>query len=155
MTGFQGPLIAAVLSGVAALAVGWKLGGDSQRIACQKQIAEIRRVADDLLNKQLTEIKTLQIEKAGAFAEVDKVNATTVRQFNELQALLSVDAAKRAAASVQFEKAITQAGRDARDAATRAADARKVIENVANDCARAGMPDDVVGVLNGIIGATP
>lgn len=155
LTGFQGMAVAAAVAGIAAFGVGWKVGGDNQKAQCDKQIAVIKKVADDLINSQQQEILTLQAETAQAQGEVAKVNAETHRQFAELQALLTADQTKREEASARVAQAANQAARDARTAAQRADAAREVIQNVADKCASAGVPDDVVQLLNGLLSPTP
>jgi hypothetical protein len=155
LTGLQGMLVSAGVAGLLAFGAGWQLSADRQKAECQKQVAVIKKVADDLINSQQQEILTLQAETAQAQSEVAKVNAETHRQFAELQALLTADQLKREEASALVAQAANQAARDARTAAQRADAAREVIQNVADKCASAGVPDDVVQLLNGILAPTP
>ena len=150
-SGFQGMLVSAGLAAVVAFGVGWKWGSDSQTAKCTQQITQVRKIAEDLINTKLQEIMTLQAETAQAHAEVAKVNQTTRLQFEELQTLLTADQAKREAASIKVERAANQAAVAAREAATRAQAAREVIQNVADKCASAGVPDDVRRMLDGIL----
>jgi membrane protein involved in colicin uptake len=155
INGLQGMLVSAGVAALVAFGAGWKFGGDSQAVKCQKDIAHVRKVAEDLINVKLQEIMTLQAEKAQAQAEVAKVNDTTRKQFEELQTLLAADQFKREEAAIKVERAANQAARDARDAATRAQAAREAIQNVADKCAAAGVPDDVLSMLNSILAPTP
>lgn len=147
----QGILISAGLAAIVAGGIGLKIGSDNEARKCDGKIAVVRKAAEEVINAKLQEILTLTAEKAQAQAEVAKVNETTHRQFAELQTMLSADAVKRDEASAKVEKAATQAARDAREASARAQAAREVIQNVADKCAAAGVPDDVVRMLNGVL----
>lgn len=155
LSGLQGMLVSAGLAGLVAFGAGWQLSADRQKGECQKQITRVKEIADGLINSQQQEILTLTAEKAQAQAEVAKVNAETMRQFEALQAMLTADQLKREEASELVARAANQAARDARTAATRAEAAREVIQNVADKCAAAGVPDDVVELLNGILAPAP
>lgn len=151
----NGLLVTGVLAGVAGLGLGAKFGADHESRKCEAKVAAVRKAAEEVINAKLQEILTLQAEKAQALSEVEKVNATTRKQFEELQALLTADQAKRDEAAIKVEKAATQAARDAREAATRATAAREVIQNVADKCAAAGADPEFVRMLNGILAPTP
>lgn len=94
----------------------------------------------------------LLAERDQARAEVDKTNAAIAAQVKELAALMSADSAERQAAAVRMEAAAVDAAKQAKLAGQRALAAREVIQNVADQCARAGVPDDVVRVLRDITG---
>lgn len=155
LSGFQGMVVSAAVAGLLAFGAGWKVGGDSQAVKCQKEVARVREIANNLINQQQQEILTLQAEKAQAQGEVAKVNAETNRQLEALAAMLTADQMKREEAAALVATAANQAARDARTAASRAAEAREVIQNVADKCAAAGVPDDVVELLNGILAPAP
>lgn len=146
-------LVAGGIAGLVAFGGGMSFGKWLEKGACEKRIEAVKEAAAELIDKKDAEITTLGLEKAQAQAEVAKVNAETLRQFNELQTLLSADQVKRDEAATRVEKAAQLAAANARDAAAKASEARKVIQNVADQCARAGVPDDVVRVLNDILGA--
>lgn len=153
MINLQGMLIAGGVSALVAGGIGMQVGKMMERGACETRVKALEKAAATLIDKKDTEILILGAEKAQAQAEVAKVNSETLRQFNELQLLLTADQAKRDEASARVEAAARQAAANARDAATKAQAAREVIQNVADQCARAGVPDDVVRVLNDILGA--
>lgn len=94
----------------------------------------------------------LLAERDQARSEVDKTNAAIAAQVKELAALMSADSAERQAAAVRMEAAAIDAAKQAKLAGQRALAAREVIQNVADQCARAGVPDDVVRVLRDISG---
>jgi hypothetical protein len=91
-------------------------------------------------------------ERDQARAEVDKVNGAIASQVAELAKLMSADKDERTAAALRMEAAATSAAKEAKLAGQRALAAREVIQNVADQCARAGVPDDVVRVLRDITG---
>ena len=154
MMNFKAMSIGAALGGLVLGGVGLQAGRWMERGACDKRVAALERAAATLIDKKDAEILVLGTEKAQAQAEVAKVNSATLAQFEEMKLLLTADQAKRDAAAVRVEKAAQQAALNARDAAAKSIEARKVIQNVADQCARAGVPDDVVRVLNDIL-ATP
>jgi membrane protein involved in colicin uptake len=153
MINWQGPLIGALVAGLAAGGMAWQVRGGIEKAACQSRVADVMKASADLIDKKDGEIGVLQIEVAQARGEVVKVNETTRKQYEELQALLSADQVKRDEAAARVEAAARQAAVNAKDAAAKAQLAREVIQNVADQCARAGVPDDVVRVLNDILGA--
>jgi hypothetical protein len=153
MMNLQGMLIAGGVAALVAGGIGMQVGKGLEKGACDKRIDVLEKAAASLIDKKDAEILTLRAEKAQAQAEVAKVNAETLRQFNELQVLLTADQAKRDEAAARVEAAAKQAAVNARDAAAKAQAAREIIQNVADQCARAGVPDDVVRVLNDILGA--
>jgi uncharacterized protein YyaL (SSP411 family) len=142
-----GGLAGAALAGVA----GMQFGKSLEKAACDKRIEVLQEAAAKLIDQKDAEIVVLQVEKAQAQGEVAKVNATTRKQFEDLQLLLSADQVKREEASLKVEKAANQAARDAREAASRAQAAREVIQNVADKCASAGADPEFVRMLNGIL----
>lgn len=150
LTGLNGMLVAGGLSALVFGSIGLKIGADGEARKCDAKVEAVRKAAEGIINAKLQEILTLSAEKAQAVSEVEKVNATTKRQFEELQVMLAADTVKREEASIKVEKAATQAARDAREASSRAQAAREVIQNAADKCAAAGVPDDVVRMLNGI-----
>lgn len=91
-------------------------------------------------------------ERDQARAEVDKVNSAIASQVAELAKLMSADKDERTAAALRMEAAASSAAKEAKLAGQRALAAREVIQNVADQCARAGVPDDVVRVLRDITG---
>lgn len=155
MQGLNTLLITGGLAALIAGGLGLKIGADNEARKCDAKIEAVRKAAEGIINVKLQEILTLQAEKSQAVSEVAKVNATTRKQFEDLQAMLAADTVKREEASARVEKAATQAARDARDASTRAQAAREVIKNAADKCAAAGVPDDVVRMLNGIRATAP
>lgn len=106
-----------------------------------EELAATKRVANRLL-----------AERDQARAEVDKVNFAIAAQVKELAALMSADQTARQEAVTRMEAAANEAAREAKLAGQRALAAREVIKNVADQCARAGVPDDVVRVLRDITG---
>lgn len=142
--GWQGMLVGGLaLAGVAGLA-GFRAGENHGLSSAAKQIAPV-------ITGLNAEIAVLKVEKAQAVAEVAKVNATTAAQVAELKSLLTADADARAAASIRVEKAAQLAAANAKEAGARAQAAMEVIRNVADECARAGVPPDVKRMLDGIL----
>lgn len=96
----------------------------------------------------------MQAERDQARAEVAKVNAAIAAQVEELAKLMSADQAERSAAAKRMEAAAISAAVEAKRAGERALAAREVIQNVADQCARAGVPDDALRVLRNITGGS-
>lgn len=142
-----GALAVAGATGYFAWRTGDQMGFDRGLGAAAAKIRPVIQAKD-------AEIATLKIETAQAQAEVAKVNETTARQYAELQALMTSDQAKRDEASARVEKIAAEAAREAKQASQRALAAREVIQNVADTCARAGVPPDVLRVLNDILDGT-
>lgn len=94
----------------------------------------------------------LLAERDQARAEVDKVNAAIAAQVKELATLMSADQTERVAAAARMEAAAINAAKEAKLAGQRALAAREIIQNVADQCARAGVPTDVVRVLRDLSG---
>lgn len=155
LKGLNGALIGAGLAAIMAFGFGLKIGADGEHRKCEAKIAAVRKAAEEVINGNLQEIAVLQVERAQAQAEVAKVNETTLRYFNEMQALLTADQAKRDEAALKVEKAATDAARNAREAAARAQAAREVIQNVADKCAASGADPEFVRMLNGILAPDP
>lgn len=147
MIQWQAIAIAAAASAAASGYFAFRAGEDAGLGLAAKRIAPVIAAKD-------AEISTLQVEVRQAQAEVQKVNETTARQLSELQALLTDDQVKREEASARVEKIAAEAAREARQAGQRALAAREVIQNVADQCARAGVPPDVLRVLNDILDGT-
>jgi hypothetical protein len=155
MINWQSILMGGAVGAIVFGGIGFQAGKVLERSACQGRVETVMRESAKLIDAKDAELATRGIEVAQARAEVSKVNAETLRQFNELQTLLTADQAKRDEAAARVEAAARQAAVNARDAAAKSQAAREVIQNVADQCARAGAPDDVVRVLNDLIGATP
>lgn len=153
MIGWQGMLASGLVAAVVAGGIGWQARGVIDSAECDKRVNEVKEAAAKLIDKKDGEMTVLRVEKAQAQAEVAKVNAETMRQLQELQTLLAADRVKRDEASARVEKAAQQAAANAKEAAAKALAAREVIQNVTDQCARAGVPNDVVRVLNDILGA--
>jgi hypothetical protein len=73
-------------------------------------------------------------------------------QVAELSKLMSADQTERTAAAQRMEAAANAAAKEAKLAGQRALAAREVIQNVADQCARAGVPDVVIDSLRNIAG---
>lgn len=155
MLNVQGMVIGGVVLAAVSFGAGMKVGADGEARQTEEKIETVKKASAKLIDEKLQEILTLQAEKAQALAEVAKVNATTMAQFQELQAILAADQVARTEASARVEAAAKDAARQARTAGERAQAAREVIQNVADQCARAGVPDDVVRMLNGILAPAP
>lgn len=153
MIDIKAMMIGAAVAAVVAGGAGMTFGRWLEKGACDKRVAVVEKAAASIIDRKDSEIMTLGAEKAQAQAEVAKVNAETLRQFEEMKTLLTADQEKRDQAALRVEAAAKQAAVNARDAAVKAQEARKVIQNVADQCARAGVPDDVVRVLNDILDA--
>jgi hypothetical protein len=138
-----GVAIALVAGGVSAAAATRLEASHQQKIQAAAE-KKIKDTANGLINK-------LQTERDQARAEVVKYNAATAAQLAANQAALTADSVARIAASERMEKLLQQTSRDARAAADRSDAAREVIKNVADQCARAGVPADVLSVLNAIL----
>lgn len=118
-----------------------------------KELEAARDNSIALIQKQIDDKNVCVVERDQARAEVDKFNTTVKAQLEEFAALLVADADARTAALDQVNRAARVAASEARAAGEKAAQAREVIQNVADQCARAGVPDDVVRMLNDIIAA--
>lgn len=153
MINWQGMLVAGGLGALVAGGIAWQVRGGIEKGACAARVETVMREAGRKIDEKDAEIRVLTVEKAQAHAEVAKVNETTARQYLELQQLLTADQAKRDEAATRVEAAARQAAANAKDAAAKSQAAREVIQHVADQCARAGVPDDVVRVLNDILGA--
>ncbi|MGL4443094.1 MAG: hypothetical protein ACRCU1_05680 [Alsobacter sp.] len=153
--GLKGMLLA---GGLAALVTGgfaYKLGHDSGLSRAVKMVSverdKITKAATKVIDGQIAEMTVLKAELAQARGEVVKVNTEILRQLEEQKTLLTADAEARQAASIRVEAAARQAAVNAKEAGARAQAAMEVIRNVADQCARAGVPPDVVRVLNDIL----
>jgi hypothetical protein len=131
----------AVLAGLTAWPLAHGAGFEKAAKAHKEELDATKRVANRLL-----------AERDQARAEVDKTNAAIAAQVAELAKLMSADQVERTAAALRMEAAATSAAKEAKLAGQRALAAREVIQNVADQCARAGVPDDVVRVLRDITG---
>lgn len=152
MIGWQGMAIgAAAIAGFSGY-FAWRTG---DAMGYDRGLGHAADKIRPVIEKMDAEIATLSAEKDQAQAEVAKVNETTARQFAELQGLLTADQAKREEAAARVEKIAAEAAREARQAGQRALAARELIQNVADECARAGVPADVLRVLNDILDAPP
>jgi hypothetical protein len=128
----------------AALLV-WPMAHGAGFDAGKKSIAEELNAAKRVASRLLA-------ERDQARSEVDKVNAAIAAQVSELAKLMSADQVERQAAASRMEAAANAAAKEAKLAGQRALAAREVIQNVADQCARAGVPDDVVRVLRDLTG---
>jgi delta 1-pyrroline-5-carboxylate dehydrogenase len=138
-----GAAIALVAGGLGA-----KAGGDLTAAKLNREHAAAMKKLHDTADALTTK---LGVERDQARAEVRKINEATAAQLAANQAALTADAATRAAAADRMERLLQQTSRDAKAAAERSDAAREVIKNVADQCARAGVPPDVLSVLNAII----
>lgn len=147
MINFQ--MLAYGAAGGAALAAMtvWPMAHGAGEAKAERAAMTQRAAAERVINRVLA-------ERDQARAEVEKVNAAIAAQIKELAAIMSADQAERTAAGARMEAAARMAAREAKQAGERALAAREVIQNVADQCARAGVPADVVRVLNDIIGKT-
>lgn len=132
---------AAVLTAMVLWPMAHAAGAEGVRKQVNEELMATKRVANRLL-----------AERDQARSEVDKVNAAIAAQVKELAALMSADQEERAAAAVRMEAAAIRAASEAKRAGERALAAREVIQNVADQCARAGVPDDALRVLRDITG---
>lgn len=132
---------AAVVTAMVVWPMAHGQGLDKGRREVSEELAAAKRVGNRLL-----------AERDQARSEVDKVNAAIAAQVADLAKLMSADSVERAAAAKRMEAAAMSAASEARRAGERALAAREVIQNVADQCARAGVPDDVVRVLRDITG---
>lgn len=143
------------LAGVAGLAlggvIGVKGGVDLEKLNTVKQVNAVKVAAAKVLDTQIAETKTVTTERDQARAEVDKFNRATTAQAAATLAAAQDDLAKRDAAGRRMETLLQQTSRDARAAAERSDAAREVIKNVADQCARAGVPADVLSVLDTLL----
>lgn len=141
-------LIASVVFGA-----GWVAGQRWDAGAHAKALAKQRQTAIELVTKEKMETAVCIKERDQAQAEVAKFNDTVRLQLEEFAELLMADTEARNAALAKVDRAARQAASEAKAAGEKAAQAREVIQNVADQCARAGVPDDVVRMLNDIIAA--
>lgn len=151
MFNLQGMLLGGValaaISGFAASQVqrGWDQND------CSKKIEAVKKASAKLIDAKLQEILTVEAERDQARAEVAKVNASTAQQLADIQKLLADDQVKREEASARVEAAAKEAARNAKAAGDRAQAARDLMATITDKCAGAGVPDDVLRMLNGIL----
>lgn len=130
---------------VAAFLIVWPIahgaGFEQAKRALNEELTATKRVANRLL-----------AERDQCRSEVDKVNQAIAARVQELAALMSADQAERQAAAVRMEAAAVEAAKEAKLAGLRAAEARKVILNVADQCARGPVPPAVLDSLRNIAG---
>jgi len=149
--GLNGMLLAGGLSAVIAGGLGMKAGALLEQAHSTRELERHDKAAAKLIEKKDGEIGTLGTEKSQCAAEVAKYNAASAEQVEKNRLVDEADRAARQAASQRMERLIIQASKDARDAAERSDRAREVILNVSDQCARAGVPADVLSVLNDIL----
>lgn len=118
-----------------------------------REMKQARENSIALIDRQIQERRVCEVERDQARAEVEKFNTTVKAQLEEFAALLVADTEARTEALARVDRAARQAASEAKAAGEKAAQAREVIQNVADQCARAGVPDDVVRLLNDIIAA--
>jgi hypothetical protein len=135
-----GAVLAALIAWPVASGVGYSKG----RSELKEELAAAKRVGVRLL-----------AERDQARSEVDKTNAAIAAQVAELSKLMSADQVERTAAAQRMEAAANSAAKEAKLAGQRALAAREVIRNVADQCARAGVPDVVIDSLRNIAGPAP
>jgi len=149
------PLQAMVIGGIALAGFSAWSGAQVQKgwdhADCDRKIQAVRNASEKLIAAGLQEIATTAAERDQAKAEVDKVNATSVAQFEALRLMLADDKVKREEASLRIEAAAKEASRNARTSAERAQAARDLMDKIADRCAGAPMPDDVKRLLDGIL----
>lgn len=149
------PLQAMVIGGIALAGFSAWSGAKVQKgwdhADCDRKIQAVRNASEKLIAAGLQEIATTAAERDQAKAEVDKVNATSVAQFEALRLMLADDKVKREEASLRIEAAAKEASRNARTSAERAQAARDLMDKIADRCAGAPMPDDVKRLLDGIL----
>jgi hypothetical protein len=149
--GWKGLLVSAAIGGVVAFAVGARIGSDSARAACERQFAQVKAKAADLIQQQINLKVLAESERDQARGEVQKVNDATALQVRALQKTLLSDRKAREDAALRIENAAKIAADEARQALARADLARKVVEDAVDPCALAPVPDDVRGVLNALL----
>ena len=137
MGALGGALTAAIIAWPLADAAGYSRG--------------VKAVAEELAATKRVGIRLLA-ERDQARSEVDKINAAIAMQVAELSKLMSADQTERTAAAQRMEAAANAAAKEAKLAGQRALAAREVIQNVADQCARAGVPDVVIDSLRNIAG---
>ncbi len=152
MMNLQAMLFAGGLAALVAGGAGMQLGKWMEKGACEKRVVEVQKAAARIIDAKDDEIRTLTLEKIQAQGEVLKVNQASQLAFEDLQKMLSADQVKRDAAAARVETAAKQAAANAKEAAAKSLAAREVILHVADQCARSGVPDDVVRMLNDILG---
>ena len=135
------------IGAVAGLALGgmiaWPLAYDRGDSAGEKRI---RAASEQVINKLIT-------ERDQARGEVDKINAANTAQIGALVANYQADSLSRAEAQKAMEAFTrntareTQASRQSIDAV------RAGLQNLSDQCAKAGVDPALVGMLNSILAA--
>jgi hypothetical protein len=123
----------------------WPLAKNAGWSEAQRDCQKERQAAERVVTR-------LVAERDQARGQVDKVNAAIAAQVAELAGLVAADQSERTAAAKRMESVARRAADEAKLAGERALAAREVIQNVADQCARAGVPGDVVRVLRDLAG---
>lgn len=144
-------LVSAAIAGVVAFAVGARIGSDSARAHCERQFAQVKAKAADLIQQQINLKVLAEAERDQARGEVNKINEATAAQVKAIQRTLLSDKKSREDAAMRLENAARIAAEEARQALVRAEEARKVVEHATDPCALAPVPDDVRVVLNALL----
>lgn len=131
----------AVMTALLIWPIAHGAGAESARRIITEELSAAKRVANRLL-----------AERDQCRSEVDKVNRAIASQVAELSKLMSADQVARQEAAQRMETAANEAAREARIASQRAAEARKVILNVADQCARGPVPPAVLDSLRQLAG---
>jgi hypothetical protein len=148
---WRGILAAGAVGAVLTFAMGIRIGSDSAQRSCARDHERVKVAAGKLIDEQIALRRVIEVERDQARSEVDKVNASTARQFKALQATLMADKQSRAEAALRLENAAKIAAEEARETIERAREAREVIANASDACSGASVPSDVRVVLDAIL----
>ncbi len=146
MMGIKTSLIAAALSGTLAFSSGWKLGHVRGESAGDREVQELKETATGIMRR-------LKAERDQCHGQVGKWNDSVEDMRASLERQLErIDGSTRLAAE-QSRRAADRALRQSEQAATAALNLQERIGDVADECARAGVSDDSVGLLRDIAAA--
>lgn len=148
-------LIAGAVGGLVAFGGGMQFGKSLEKGACEKRVAAVEKAAGELIDKKDDEIEKLGIEAAFAKAEVVKVNAVILKQFEDQKALLLADQAAREDASRKADERAAGAAKEARVTAARFQAALEAIKRDPDQCTNAPLSPDLKRVLDDILKGSP
>lgn len=94
-------------------------------------------------------------ERNQCWEEIEKVNLANQALTSELNQALAEDRVRRDAALERIREASEAAAASSQRLEAQTQEARKIIAEVSDACVRAGVPADVVGMLNAIAPSAP
>lgn len=145
---FKNPFVLPVVSGVVSAAV---FGTMAWQVAYPRGYNAATVKAEIVIASKNDDLRTVNGDLAQCRAANQQYHSAVTDQLKLIQAELSANLQRQNDAAQKN----AQADRRMLDAATKSADnaeaARRAILNAVDQCVRAGVPADLVGVLNGIL----